>query len=50
MDYRHRRFGRNAPHISPDIFVEHDVADDKEMLVAPFMLDLVNYIVKLFNH
>ena len=44
------RFGRDAPHLAPDVFVEHDVADDEQTLVGPFMLDLVNYPVQLSDH
>src|SRR5438067_235966 len=30
LDHRHGSFRRNASHLSPDEFVQHDVADNKD--------------------
>ncbi len=46
----HGRFRGDAPHLAPDVFVEHDVADDEQALVGPFMLDVVDYPVQLSYH
>ncbi len=37
--HRHRRLGRDALHLAPDVLVEHHVADDQHRDVAPARLD-----------
>ena len=44
------RFRRDALNIAPDVFVEHHIADDEDMLGVPLVLDLVNDTVQLCDH
>ena len=49
-NHRHRRLRRDAPHLAPDVPVEHYVAGHQQALAGPGVLNLANYLMQLFDH
>ncbi len=45
-----RRLRRDAAYFTPDVLVEHYVAHHQQALVAPFVLDLLDYLMQLADH
>src|SRR6516164_4841406 len=48
--YGDRRLRRNAFHIAPDVFVEHQIADDQHPCTAPSRLDESNNFGQVRDH
>ena len=48
--HRHRSFRRNAPHIAPDVLVEHDIANHQKPLACPLMFNIMYDLVQFSNH
>ena len=46
----HRRLRRDASHFAPDVLVEHHVAHHQQALAGPFVLDLPDHLMQLFDH
>ncbi len=49
-NHRHRRLRGDAPHVAPDVFVEHHVAHHQQALGGPFVLDLLDHLAQLLDH